>query len=89
MIIIQEIVLILQGEKYRCKIIYMYKSSAKVSKYLYRELLKDPLHHKPEDTFVYYDLLQLNYRRCKMTHVGLLSVGALPCNSHVNHVTQR
>ena len=54
-------------------------------KYLDIELLIDPLH--PRGNFVHYDFLHLHYRKCKMTHVDILSVGALPYNSHVNHVT--
>ena len=63
----------------------MYESSAKVPKYLDCELLKDPMY--PKGHFVHYNFLHLHYRRCKITHVGLLSIVALPCNSHVNHVT--
>ena len=31
--------------------------------------------------------LSIHCIRSKMTHVGYLAVGALPCNSHVNYVT--
>ena len=74
MIIIQEIVLILRrkGNVVRS---YMYESSANVSNNLDCELLIDPLHLRG-------NFVHLHYRRCKMTHVGLLSVRALPCNSH-------
>ena len=49
------------------------------------ELLIDP--PPPRGNFVHYDFLKLRYIRSKMTHVGHLAVGALPCNSHVNCVT--
>ena len=37
--------------------------------------------------FVHYNFLKLHFIRRKMTHVGHLTAGALPCNSHVNYVT--
>ena len=56
-----------------------------VSKVIYHELLIDPF--PPRGNFVDYDFLKLRYIRNKMTHVGHLAVGALPCDSHVNYVT--
>ena len=52
--------------------------------YVDHELVIDP---SPRGNFVHYDFLKLRYIRSKMTHVGLLAVGALPCNSQVNYVT--
>ena len=80
MIIIQAMVLLLQGKGTVVKS-YMYKNSAKVPKYLDYELLMDPLYSRGNR--VHYDFLHLHFRRCKMTHVGLLSVGVLPYNNHV------
>ena len=77
--IIQEIVVILQGKGTVVKS-YMYESSTRVQKYLDRGLLIEPVH--PRVIIVHYDFLHLHYIRCKSTHVGLLSVGALvqqPC----------
>ena len=50
-----------------------------------RELLIDP--PPPRGDFVHYDFLKLHYIGCKMTHVGPLAVGVLPCYSHVKYVT--
>ena len=49
------------------------------------ELLIDPPPRR--GNFVHYDFLKLHYIRSKMTHVGHLAVGALPCNSHANYIT--
>ena len=35
--------------------------------------------------YVHYDFLKLRYIRNRMTHVGHLAVGALPCDSNVNY----
>ena len=84
MIIIQQIVLILQEKRNYCKA-FMYESSAKVPKYLDCGLLIDPMDNRGH--ILHFNFLQLHYRRCKITHVGLLTVVASPCNSHVNYIT--
>ena len=61
MIIIQGIILIIQVKTIVHYTLYLYESSAKVPKYLELELLVDPLH--PRRNFVYYDSLQLHYRK--------------------------